>query len=107
MHTSAAGARGFTLLCQDLGRRLVEAAEPLLSAALLRDSMPEEPSRVAAEARRDPLTWLANRLAWTERISDASSSAETNTSVIQLDCRGLKRVNDTFGHAVGDELLRR
>jgi hypothetical protein len=54
MHTSAAAARGFTLLCQDLGRRLVEAAEPLLSAALLRDSMPEELSRVAAEARRDP-----------------------------------------------------
>ena len=107
MHTSAAAPRGFTLLCQELGRRLVEAAEPLLSAALLRDSMRDELSRVTAEARRDPLTGLANRLAWTERLSEASSSAGAPTSVIQLDCRGLKRINDTFGHAVGDELLRR
>jgi len=107
MHTSAGAPRGFTLLCQALGLRLVEAAEPLLSAALLRDSMREELSRVAAEARRDPLTGLANRLAWNEQLSEVSTSPEMPTSIIQLDCRGLKRINDTSGHAVGDELLRR
>jgi diguanylate cyclase (GGDEF)-like protein len=107
MHTSSAPARGFTLLCQELGRRLVEAAEPLLGAALLRDSMREELSRVTAEARRDPLTGLANRLAWAERLAEAATSTEATTSILQLDCRGLKRINDTFGHAVGDELLRR
>lgn len=28
-------------------------------------------------------------------------------SVIQLDCRGLKRANDTLGHHAGDAMLRR
>lgn len=107
LHTTSAAARGFTLLCQSLGRRLVEAAEPLLTAALLRDTMREDLERAATEARRDPLTGLANRLAWNERLSTAIASAEAPATVVQLDCRGLKLINDTHGHRVGDEQLRR
>jgi diguanylate cyclase (GGDEF)-like protein len=107
LHTTAGAPRGFTLLCQSLGRRLTEAAEPLLAAALLRDTMREELERAAAEARRDPLTGLANRLAWNEALSGTSACAVSPSSVVQIDCRGLKQINDTAGHHVGDRLLCR
>jgi diguanylate cyclase (GGDEF)-like protein len=107
LHTRAAGPRGFTALCQALGTKLVEASEPLLEAALLRDRMRAELERAEAEARCDPLTGLANRLAWSESISSREVSSESPASVIQLDCRGLKAINDTYGHRVGDELLVR
>lgn len=107
LHTRASAPRGFTLLCQSLGLKLVEAAEPLLAGALLRDSMRAELERAAAEARCDPLTGLANRLAWNERLTSTRASQESPASIIQLDCNGLKLINDTYGHGVGDELLRR
>ena len=105
LHTRAAAPRGFTLLCQMLGARLVETAEPLLAAALLRDQMNEELERASSEARRDPLTEVGNRLAWTEALESASASNATTTSVVLVDCRGLKLINEEHGHYVGDEVL--
>jgi diguanylate cyclase (GGDEF)-like protein len=107
LHTRAAGPRGFTLLCQSLGGKLVEASEPLLEAALLRDKMRAELERAESEARRDSLTGLANRLAWSESLAVSEASSTEPVSFIQLDCRGLKAINDRHGHRVGDELLVR
>jgi diguanylate cyclase (GGDEF)-like protein len=107
LHTTAGVTRGFTLLCQSLGRKLVDAAGPLLAAGLLRDSLRSELERAEAEARRDPLTGLANRLAWTEALASVSICPNSPTSVVKLDCRGLKWVNDTHGHQAGDRLLCR
>jgi diguanylate cyclase (GGDEF)-like protein len=105
-HTVAA-PRGFTLLCQSLGARLVEASGPFLAAALARDSLQRDLERAAVEARRDALTGLANRLAWDEAAADVTKWVGRSVSIVQLDCRGLKRANDTFGHDAGDHLLRR
>jgi diguanylate cyclase (GGDEF)-like protein len=107
LHTEAAAPRGFTLLCQSLGARLVEAAEPLLAAALHRDAMRAELEQAAVQARRDPLTGLANRLAWEEALSKASASVESPASIVLVDCRNLKLINDTEGHHVGDRVLCR
>jgi diguanylate cyclase (GGDEF)-like protein len=107
LHTRADTPRGFTLLCQSLGARLVETAEPLLAAALLRDKMNADLERASYEARRDPLTGVANRLLWNEALSSASASVELPASIVLLDCRGLKSINDVHGHHVGDELLCR
>ena len=62
------------------------------------------------DARRDPLTGLANRLAWQEataRAEEALANTATPSSVIVLDVDCLKLANDSRGHAFGDELLRR
>ena len=107
LHTRASAARGFTLLCQSLGHKLVDAAEPLLAAALLRDSMRDELERAGAEARRDSLTGLANRLGWTEALASASPCEGSPASIVKLDCRGLKKINDTYGHHAGDRVLCR
>jgi diguanylate cyclase (GGDEF)-like protein len=107
LHTRASAARGFTLLCQSLGHRLVDAAEPLLAAALLRDSMRDELERAGAEARRDSLTGLSNRLGWTEALASISPGEGSPVSIVKLDCRGLKKINDTYGHHAGDRVLCR
>ncbi len=66
------------------------------------------------EARRlaftDALTGLANRRAVDVRLEDAIERHRGDGAVVSLvvcDLNGLKRVNDTRGHAVGDRLLER
>jgi len=107
LHTRAGAARGFTLLCQSLGTKLVDAAEPLLAAGLLRDTMQEQLEHASEQARREPLTQVGNRLAWNEVIGVTKPTGDFPVSIVKLDCRGLKQVNDTLGHHAGDELLKR
>ena len=64
---------------------------------------------LADRVLRDPLTGLANRVLLEERLSLAlSRDARTggSTAVIFLDLDGFKEVNDQYGHAAGDEVLR-
>ncbi len=60
-------------------------------------------------ARRDPLTGLANRLLIREIIEEAlmrQVSVEGGSSILLLlDLDRFKPVNDTLGHAIGDQLL--
>ncbi|GFE22443.1 diguanylate cyclase (GGDEF) domain-containing protein [Streptomyces sp. SceaMP-e96] len=67
-----------------------------------------------AEARRlaftDALTGLANRRAVDMRLDEALELHRRDEVVVSLvvcDLNGLKRVNDSRGHAVGDRLLER
>ncbi|MER5551720.1 GGDEF domain-containing protein [Streptomyces sp. NPDC002793] len=58
----------------------------------------------------DPLTGLANRRAVDLRLDEALDLHRTEGAVVSLvvcDVNGLKVVNDTHGHAVGDRLLER
>ena len=64
--------------------------------------------RLAATARTDPLTGLANRRAFEQALEQrlAADSGET-FAVLMLDVDGLKQVNDARGHAAGDAVLKR
>lgn len=59
-------------------------------------------------ALHDPLTGLANRHLMHARLVDALERAQDSTElvVLMVDLDRFKQVNDTFGHAVGDEVLR-
>jgi diguanylate cyclase (GGDEF)-like protein len=107
-HTLAA-PRGFTALCVELGKHIAEAATVVAHTAALREELREAADQHASLARLDPLTGLGNRLAWDEALSRAQEHVDTGgcVTVITLDIDGLKRVNDTEGHAAGDALLRR
>jgi diguanylate cyclase (GGDEF)-like protein len=57
------------------------------------------------EARRDPLTGLANRVLLQERLEELLI-ARIPLAVVFCDLDHFKRINDTHGHLVGDEVLR-
>jgi diguanylate cyclase (GGDEF)-like protein len=56
---------------------------------------------------RDELTGLFNRSFYVGELARLARMREFPLSVIIIDLNSLKRVNDSFGHAAGDELLRR
>ncbi len=59
-------------------------------------------------ANTDPLTQLANRRHMEETLTKESARCQrsgTNIGVILGDIDHFKRVNDTFGHAIGDGVL--
>jgi diguanylate cyclase (GGDEF)-like protein len=79
-----------------------------------RRSLLKERDRLVDELRggalRDQLTGLANRRAWDERFAQELQRASRSgmpLSVAVMDIDGLKRINDTFGHAEGDRLIQR
>ena len=65
-------------------------------------------AQLSNRALRDPLTGLANRTLFEDRLSHAHAHSVRRGgwgAVLLLDLDDFKGVNDTHGHAVGDELL--
>jgi diguanylate cyclase (GGDEF)-like protein len=65
--------------------------------------------RVRHEALHDPLTGLPNRALILDRAEQMLARARRNqqpAAAMFIDLDGFKEINDTFGHAAGDELLR-
>ncbi len=65
--------------------------------------------RIHESASVDGLTGALNRRAFESRLEAEWSFSQrhgTDVTVIMLDVDFFKRVNDTFGHATGDEVLR-
>lgn len=92
---------------------LAEANEQLLLAALHAESVAEtavsELGELARSGQRDPLTNLPNRLLMLDRLENAIAVArrrETRIAVLFIDLDHFKDINDTHGHAIGDEALK-
>ena len=105
-HTIAR-ARGFTSLCQRIGRAIADAAELLISQARAREQLAAERDLLARLVRTDALTGGPNRRAWDDEVAEWHSNADHSEAyVLSCDLDGLKAVNDRFGHASGDALIR-
>jgi len=89
-----------------LGRRVAERTAELEEAnARLR----ENERQLQALAHTDPLTGLANRLLFDARLEQSMQLARRNHGQIALllvDLDHFKPINDGYGHAIGDEVLR-
>jgi diguanylate cyclase (GGDEF)-like protein len=90
---------------RDHGGRLVEI-EGIMIDVTERKAAEEQILRLA---RTDPLTGLANRTTFNERLHlafNASRRGGTSFAVLYLDLDHFKDVNDTLGHPMGDLLLK-
>ncbi|WP_041456499.1 diguanylate cyclase domain-containing protein [Pantoea vagans] len=93
--------REFQLFSDDLNSLLMEMQS--LKASLLRDNR-----SLAAKALSDPLTGLANRSAFSARLTQRLDQPHEHErfALLFLDGDRFKSINDNWGHAAGDEVLK-
>lgn len=101
-------------LSQSLGsmtHRLLAAREAMEEKVRLRTLELEAANRALdLQARTDALTGLLNRRGFETQMAFAVALARRSSrplSLITVDVDHFKRVNDTYGHEAGDEVLRR
>ena len=92
---------------------LLAANEQLVVAALRAQTTAEAATRelkqIARAAEVDALTGLHNRVSLQERFDYAVAIAKrvgTGLALLFIDLDNFKQINDTLGHAVGDQVLR-
>jgi two-component system cell cycle response regulator len=76
---------------------------------LLQDELREKNAQLEALSVTDPLTGLANRRHLMTKLDYEVQRArryKTPLAVVMIDIDHFKQVNDTYGHAMGDEVLR-
>ena len=84
--------------------RVRDTERRLASATAETDALRARLGEAQAQARRDPLTGLANRLAFEEAFMTPSDAALPRCLAV-ADVDHFKRFNDEHGHAVGDRVL--
>jgi diguanylate cyclase (GGDEF)-like protein len=96
-------------------RSLLTTVAGLISVALENGQLAEailtmsvEKAELARRAFYDPLTQIANRSLFIEKVSgslDQLATTRRPIAVMFIDLDGFKDINDNFGHAVGDQVL--
>ncbi|NZA28162.1 GGDEF domain-containing protein [Luteimonas sp. SJ-92] len=92
---------------------LVEAVEQMVASTLRAHLQAEDAAsrleEVSRSAELDGLTGLPNRTVLLDRLGRAIASAKrrgTHLALLFVDIDDFKRINDTLGHAGGDQALR-
>lgn len=115
----AVGAGAFTIMMlggkfdavtvTGTGTILVSVLTPAIAALVLRQRLVAALRQAKALAIIDPLTGLANRRGIADQASQVVARARADAlalGVVVADVDHFKRINDAYGHAVGDDVLR-
>jgi diguanylate cyclase (GGDEF)-like protein len=85
--------------------RTLRAAETMVAY----EKLQADRDRIARDSDSDPLTGIGNRRAFDRAVGDLEARREadgTSASVVLVDLDKFKSVNDGYGHAHGDDVLR-
>lgn len=94
----------YIALSEWIARFLVRLEEERTGVYVQRETQAKQ------EGMTDMLTSLLNRRGWDQAVRAAEARCKKdnlNACVIVIDLDGLKRINDTEGHARGDDFIRR
>lgn len=99
-----AGLEAIARLTADMIERVARAEGKLDSALRETEELRSALDEARGSARTDPLTDLPNRRAFDEAFAALSHDASVAVAICDID--HFKRINDNFGHAVGDRVIR-
>jgi diguanylate cyclase (GGDEF)-like protein len=102
------GAQDYLDIQGESPRRMVRCIRHAIERHRLVSELREARERAQFAATHDPLTQLPNRHLFEEqirRVLPQARRAGVNVALLYLDLDRFKGINDTLGHAAGDELL--
>lgn len=106
LHNASGGVVRVIAVVRDVTDQVLRERELQTSRALALN----EANEARALASTDPLTGLANRrkvMAELDRILLRARDSQGRLALIVFDLDHFKTINDTFGHVLGDAVLRR
>jgi diguanylate cyclase (GGDEF)-like protein len=106
--TSLEGLRSGDGLAKSHGAALAGARE-LMDVARTGTELASAFAELSEQAATDPLTGVGNRRFFDTALGveiERAQRAQGAMSLVLLDLDGFKEMNDTFGHRLGDEMLR-
>jgi diguanylate cyclase len=104
-------AEGIVSVVQEVMAKRSESQKRMLGELSQKISdLREELQEVREKAALDPLTQLFNRAALDahlDRVADLAFLLSSSPCILMIDVDHFKRINDTYGHPAGDEVLQR
>ncbi len=96
---------GFELDESAVEKVLVESENEGEAGALLRQVFNESAKEAQNELEKDSLTGFLNRRYFEEKINNYMLKPKASGAFFMMDLDNFKAVNDTYGHAAGDNLI--
>ncbi len=93
----------------DIASHVWNMQKSLISIGMILVMLEEQVSNNKWLAQHDELTGLPNRRSFEDRLGNAlehSRRSNSSLALLLLDLNGFKKINDSFGHQAGDQVLR-
>ncbi len=93
----------------EFAEAVITAAVAVIQRARMVEHTMADNARLEQLVQTDPLTQLLNRRALSESITAEMERAlryDSSLALLMIDLDHFKRVNDTYGHLIGDDVLR-